>query len=87
MNVFGILVSITVDRHAGACCISSQTCVHDTQRSVGIKNVEQDLVDARALLDLANKRNNDTRPSGRKVHAFAKVFIWTVCHVAPLVMI
>jgi hypothetical protein len=39
MNVFGTLVSITVDRHAGACCISTQSqppCVHvhahDTQQ-------------------------------------------------------
>ena len=47
MDVFGTLVSVTVDRDAGACCISSQLCVHDTQRSVGIKSVEQDLVDAR----------------------------------------
>ena len=47
IGVLGTLASITVDRHAGACCISSQLCVHDTQRSVGIKSVEQGLVDAR----------------------------------------
>ena len=33
---------------------------------------------ARALLDLANTRTNDTRPSGRKFHACANVCIWTV---------
>ena len=36
-----------------------------------------------ALLDLANKRTNDTRPSGRGLYACVNVRIWTVMlHVA-----
>ena len=43
---------------------------HDTQRSAGLKRLGEGFGGrARALLDLANKRTNDTRFNGTKFHA------------------
>jgi hypothetical protein len=43
VGVIGTLHGITVDGHSTACYISAKPYVHDNQRSVGIKSVEQDL--------------------------------------------
>jgi hypothetical protein len=82
----------------GTCCISAQPCVHGTYRSVGIQREEQGPVGrARVLLDLAlalalapalalalaNKRINDTTPSGRGCYEYVQMCVCGLSCPAP----